>query len=330
MSETGEAGQPTLRASFDAVILSRLRSIRWGNILFKAIFFALAAAIAGIAQFVTWPEGASPTNAQVVGICATIGVFLAALVSIVSEKDATREIEIAQRLHAKAEEYRERYESTVRDWPDIERMIALHLVTVLFRDALEGACLAMSGDERTLISSMTTLAERSLPAAAGFSYADEWTICVYAAEPVEGDCRFQLRLVEHLRAIKCGKDTARVWPEGRGVAGIAFSNASEIVVADLTSETARAVFKPSGLEREYDDDRYRSMVAIPILVQGAERPWGIVTATSRANGHFNHEHEEGIKPIEAIRALADYAALAVAMIDSRDRAANSPPITKSP
>ncbi len=325
MADQQDQRWPSVRGALNEITIARLRSVWRSTRLFRAIFFAFAAAIAGAAQFVTWEPTETPTTAQVVGICATVVVFLAALVAVISEKDSVREIELAQRAVGQAETLRERLEETARLWPNVDRMVALHQANSLFRDTLESACVAMVGDERQLLSGMTTLVERQLPAAAGFSYADQWTICLYKALPASGDCRFELHLVEHLRAIKCDKSTARIWQEGKGVAGVAFSNASEIMIEDLASDAARAVFKPSGMERNYDDDRYRSMVAVPILVQGDARPWGIVAATSDTVGHFNPDAEQGLKPVEAIRSFAKYAALAVAMIQARERAANPRP-----
>lgn len=327
MAKKNEKQQPSsIREALNAATIARLEAVWLGTRMYRAIFFALAAATAGAAQFITWGPTQSPTAAQVVGITATIVVFLAALISVFTERDAVREIEIAQRAVSRIEDLQDRLEENARLWPNVDRMVALHQATSLFRDHLESSCVAMVGDERTLLSGMTTLVRRQLPAAADFSLADQWTICLYKAEQITADCRFVLKLVEHLRALECSKGTAREWPEGIGVAGISFSNASEILIEDLTSDGARAIFKPAGMERIYDDDRYRSMVAVPIMVQGEAKPWGIVTATSDAVGHFNHDAEDGLKPVDAIRALAKYAALAVAMVQARDRAANPAPV----
>jgi len=327
MAKDVDGKSPSLRENLNSTILSRLQRVWLGTKLFRAIFFAGAAAVAGVCQYTTWPTNQPPNTSQVIGISATVVVFLAAALAVFIDQDATNEIAIAQRAVHRAEDLRERLEDTLRVWPNVERMVALHQAISLFRDHIESACVAMVGDESNLLSSMLTLGKRQLPSAAGFSYADQWTICLYRAEQIKGDCRFELKLIEHVRAIDCAKDEARVWPEGRGVAGIAFSNSSEVLIEDLTSEAARAVFKPSGMERTYDDDRYRSMVAIPILVQGNDKPWGMVTATSSNVGHFNHDPEDGLKPVEAMRALSRYAALAVAVVESRRRASQPPPTT---
>jgi hypothetical protein len=183
----------------------------------------------------------------------------------------------------------------------------------------------MTGDTETLISNLTKISARTLVIAAGFSLADQYTVCVYRAEAAAEPNRYELHLVEHIRAIDCEKGTARIWPEGKGVAGVAFSNASEILVADLSADGIRAVFQPDGLTRDYDDDRYRSIVAVPVHVEGNERPWGVVTATNDRPEHFNHLDQPGLKPEEAIRVLANYVALAVAVVQRREREKNPSP-----
>lgn len=192
-------------------------------------------------------------------------------------------------------------------------MASLHNAKSLFRDQLESACVNSYSIEQ-ILEGMVTLVKRTLPDAAGFTYSDTWTICLYRADEQAGKSdRYELKLVEHLRSIECDKSAARTWPEGKGVSGIAFSNASEIQIPDMSEPSALALYNSGENLRDYDSERYRSMVVVPILVQGLDRPWGVVAATSSYVGHFNNEDEDGLKPIEAIRALANYAALAVAI-----------------
>jgi len=308
-----------LRSQLNQITRERLRSASLASRLMNALFVAAAAALAGVAQFWTWPDGSSPSIAQILGIAGTGVVFLAASIRVLSEKGLDGELRTAHELIAHAEDTRERLAEAERLKPDTDRMIALYSATRLMRDALEQASVAMVGNEVGLVSTMTTLAGPELVAAAGFSLSDQYTISVYEARPLTDGCRYGLHLIEHIRAIPCDKHEARVWPEGRGATGVAFSNSAEIIVDDLTTDTAKSVFGMPDLRRKYDDDRYLSMVAVPILVEGDDRPWGVVAATNDRIGHFNHTQEEGLKTQEAIRALAKYAALAVAMLRSRNR-----------
>jgi hypothetical protein len=311
-----------LREKLNTVTVSRLRAAWRASKYQRAIFIAGAAGTAGAAQFWTWPVGTSPTNAQVVGIVATFVVAIAAIGTIIGDRDASKEIAVAQDALKRAETSQERLDEILRLAPDTDRMIALHQATRLMRDAIEQSTVAMTGDETNLVALLLTIAKQQLALAAGFNLADQYTMCVYKARPAADGCRFELHLIEHDRAIPCDKESARVWPEGRGVAGIAFSKSAEIVVEDLATDDAKAIFSTPEreLRRDYDDDRYRSIVATPIKVVPDGRPWGMVVATIDRVGHFNHAQEQGLKPEQAIRALAGFAALAVAVIRARDRA----------
>lgn len=313
------------RVELNARISARLRSAWTASKLLRGCFVAGGAALAGAAQFWTWPDGGNPSSAQIVGIGATVAVFLAAFISILTDKDASEELRLAHIAAAYAEDAQDKAEEISRLFPDIERMIALYNSTLLMRGALEHATVAMVGDETHLVATLLKLADKQIAIAAGFNLSDQYTICVFQAAMGADGCRYELQLVAHYRAIECAVTTARTWPEGQGVAGVAFSNSMEIIVGDLTQDSARAVFSAPGMQRSYDDDRYRSIVAVPVLVEGNAKPWGVVVATNDREGHFNHDQKPGLKPEEAIRALANYAALAVAMVQSRERGKSPSP-----
>lgn len=315
-----------LRTRVTAAFVSRARSAHLASRLYKGVFFALAAGIAGAMQFVSWSAGEHPTTAQLIGISATVVVLVASIVSVITERDSSAELAIAQQAITRTQELEDEVRETIELWPDIDRMIALYQATKVMRDVIEQATVAMAGDESALIATLLRLSARLIVVAAGFTLGDQWTVCFFRADQVVGDCRYELRMIAHDRTIPCDINAARVWPEGVGVAGVAFSNRQEMVIADLASNQVRAIFQPPQLVRPYDDDRYRSMVAVPISVEGLDRPWGIITATNDRVAHFNHDHSSGLKPEEAIRALADYAALAIAMVRNSDRATTARPV----
>jgi hypothetical protein len=315
----------SLRRTLTEAFTARANAAHRATKLYRTVFFALAAGIAGAMQFWSWKPNEQPSTPQLIGIAATVVVFAASVIAILTDKDSARELDLAQRAVERAQELEDEAADLVSAWPDIDRMIELYQMTKILRDTLEQASIAMAGDQIGLLASMLKLVERSLIIAAGFSTADQHTVCVYQAVPVQGDCRFELRLVAHSRTHECKLSEARTWPEGRGVAGIAFSNNQEILIADLAAPAAQAIFQPVDLTRRYDDDRYRSIIAAPVAVAGSDRPWGIITATSDRVGHFNHDQETGLKPEEAIRVLANYAALSVAIMDARERARSASP-----
>ncbi|HEX8300721.1 GAF domain-containing protein [Sphingomonas sp.] len=165
----------------------------------------------------------------------------------------------------------------------------------------------------------TTL--RSLPISMGFQQADRWTICVYRASLNPQTDRYDLICVAHNRAIKCNASEARPWSEGIGVSGISYSNRSEIIVPNLQSASLGSMFNLAAGARDYDDERYRSIVSVPVKVDGQDRPWGVVVATSDRVDHFTPDDETGLKTTEPVRSLAGMVALAAAMCDrSHDHA----------
>jgi hypothetical protein len=305
------------RAELHKATLSRLKGHSLFLKLFNSVLIAGAAAAAGIAQFLTWPEGTPPAPAQVVGITATAVVFLAAVVNHFGEKNTADEVAAAHSAQREAEVIQEKLNETFERLPDIDRILALVEAHRLMRDGLEGAVVGELEDEAKLAALMMRVAELPLLKAAGFRTGDLYTVSLYQARRAPDGCRFELHLVEDLRALPCDRTEARVWPEGRGATGIAFSKAAEIIVPDLTNPTARSIFDSPDLHKNYDDDRYLSIVAVPIMVQGDTHPWGIVASTNDLPAHFNHLDEDGIKNEEAIRALAHYAALAVAIARRR-------------
>ena len=311
MSDTSRLTK--LRSQVNDAVVQQLNSASRFYKAFQGVFILAAVAVAGVCQYTTWPDQGSPSISQIIGIVATIVVFLASLISLMGKRGSTEVLSTAQRAVHQTEVLQERLDRGLREWPDVEAMVALHSATSLFRDVLESAA-AQKASLSQVLENMVGVVERTLPAAAAFTYSDPWTICLYKADLIDSsNDRHELKLVEHLRAIKCDKSSARAWPEGRGVSGVAFSNSSEIQIPDMTEASAVALYQSAGNVKSYDADRYRSMIVVPIKVQGMSKPWGVVAATSSSSYHFNDDDETGLKPAEAIRALANYAALAVAM-----------------
>ena len=55
------------------------------------------------------------------------------------------------------------------------------------------------------------------------------------------------------------------------------------------------------------------MIAVPIMVDGDNVPWGIVSATNDRVNHFSAEQANGLSTLEGARALAGMMALGVAI-----------------
>jgi hypothetical protein len=280
----------------------------------KVGLIAIGSAAISIATFLDFPK-TGPTNAQILGILAAIIVAVGAVFVIVTEEDAPKNLALAQEAVERARDLEARFEVVGELSGSIDRLISLYQAQSVMRGVIERLASAPDGSEDAVITAMLKACERLLPIAMDFAQADVWTIGVYKAVPSAEHGKVDLKCIAHKRAIDCSLDKARVWREGTGIAGVAYSNGREVIIPDLLAEGMKAVFgSPANEARDYDVERYRSMVAMPIDVYGLEKPWGVVTATSDNPGHFSAQERHGVKPEEGARALANMAALAVAVI----------------
>lgn len=289
---------------------------KWASKFVKAMFVAVGALIAGVAQFLQIPPGEAPSSVQVIGIAATLVAFLGSLFVLFTDEDASEELAAARRA---TEELRDTMEE-LESFPDyegaLEQQAYLYQSATLMRSAIERAVVS-NDNAHAAVRALVQLTLRTLPVALGVAQADRWTICVYRAEETETG-RDKLVCIAHNRAIMCDVEKARTWEEGVGVAGIAYANRQEIVVPNMHHAGLGSVFNIAAGARDYDADRYRSMAAVPVRVDGLPKPWGVVVATNDRYGHFSLNDDIGPQNVEGVRLLAGMVALAAAICDGTD------------
>ena len=116
----------------------------------------------------------------------------------------------------------------------------------------------------------------------------------------------------HVRSEPCELKNARPWREGVGVGGVAVAKNDEVVVPDLDDPAVGTAFRlDKNMVKDQDRDRYKSICAVPVAVGHAERPWGVVIATSNVPSHFGAVGGEVVEFEEAVRALAGLVALCI-------------------
>ena len=306
------------------------KSVERASKFVKSILVLGGATLAGIAQFVTWPDGNSPEPWQVVGIAATFIVALGGIYSLFTEQDAANAVREAERAVEAAQEFRAQIKDFEGLFAEYDRLAETYRLCLMLRSALEQAGVGFVGDTDTQLFELFDMVGRHLAIAAGFAQADRWTIGLYKAQPSAEVGKAELRCIAQRRALPCDLTEARIWPEGVGIAGIAYTNGREVIIPDLRTDGMQAVFGPRNQSKKYDAEPYASMVAVPINVAGHEKPWGVVTATSDRVGHFSSDGDPGFKTDEPIRAFAAFVALAVAMRETISRAHAAPPIETSP
>lgn len=303
-----------LRDRLNTTVVDRLKKARRASLFVKISLLAVASAIVAVAQLAQVPLGSTLNTWQVTGIAASFFVAVGAVFIAITEDDASKELAIAADTIEQAQQYQDTIEELNDIFSSLDRTIELYQAVMSMRSSIEAMIASKISDDVAAASTLLTVSGRSLAIAMDFAQSDQWTICVFKAE-IGADSRAQLRCIAHTRAIDCDLDKARVWDEGVGIAGVSYSNGGEVIIPDMTADGLRTVFaSPKAEVRDYDDERYRSMAAMPIVVDGMERPWGIVVCTSDQAGHFQPDGTTGAKTHEGGRALSGMIALAVAAV----------------
>ena len=284
----------------------------------KGVLVIGGAAVAGLCQFITWSPHDSPTAAEVIGMAATFIVAIGGVYVLFTEQEAVTAIEVASNaleevaLHAAERAELSEYLAS------FDRASETYRMCLTLRDAIEESTV-VSPTVDDLVKRIFELASRLVWIAAGFESSDPYTIGIYKAVPTVEPHRHDLKCLVQSRAIPCLVEDARVWPEGIGITGIAYSNAREVIVPDLREEGMAAIFGPKNLTKRYDRERYVSMAAVPIMVTGQAKPWGVLNATSDREDHFSALRDPGFKSDEPLRALAAFIGLAISVQEALAR-----------
>lgn len=291
------------------------------------IVIAACALVIALAHTEPIPE---MTGWDLIGLIAVVVVFFSSLVLVGTETDSGNELEFARAALAAAQEQQTITQVQARKFNEIEavyeseleRMSHLQAGRDLIRTIIEGVASSPTvQDEITVITRLLNQAQRALLIAHGFQLNEHYTICIYRAERDASSQRVTLRCAAHLRAIMCDVAVARPWPEGIGVAGMAYARNAEIVVPDLTAPELGTLYELPE-KRTDDDNKYRSIVGEPIVPEGGEL-WGVLTATSSEPGHFSLDDR---RYVDVAQSLAGMIALAISV----NRAKKSEPARPAP
>jgi hypothetical protein len=293
------------------VFVERAAKFKRASLFAKIAFISIGSAVAAIAQLAQFPS-TGPTAWQIAGIGASVIVAVGGIFVWITEDDAPRELSMARKAVEKAREALVGYQELYEIASENDRLVYLIQAIYLMRSVIEQAA-GSSTTETRMAHLVLEACDRSLPIAMGFQQADQWTLGVYEARPLDGTRR-ELVCVATKRAIGCDPTTARKWKEGTGIAGVSYSVRDEVIIPDLQAEGISSVFGTATNEvRDYDTERYRSMVAVPIMVGKDVEPWGVVAATNDRVAHFSTSQRNGLSNVEGARALANMIALGAAV-----------------
>ena len=255
---------------------------------------------------------------QFIGIIASGIVALGGFALLILEQDAASELSTAGRFfdftRQLVDEKRDHQAQLELLNRDIERFAALNTAVNALREFVEQAAAAKNANLQAIVGAALKSARPHLLKALDFRIGDSWTICVYKAEPAADVGKAALRLFAHEREIDCEKKQARLWTEGEGNVGQVYAKRKALIIADmLAAEMKKACGPWYNNTRLKDDERYRSLATVPILIGRSSTAWGVVVGTTSKPGHFNENPNLGLKTHEPILELAAMIALAAAV-----------------
>ncbi|WP_342150412.1 GAF domain-containing protein [Methylorubrum sp. SB2] len=286
---------------------------QWIASLAAKIMFAVFSTISVIAQF-TGEQNFTASN--YVGIGSAAVAVLGAIFIAVAEKDSSDELEIARQAVVAAQDERQALQQAIWEYADIDefnneqiRAKELYQAVNTMRGVIEATIHEDYVPVQRSISILLETASRSLDIAIGYRTAEHHTLCVYQTMQADNGDKY-LQCIAQSRTVPCNIDDARRWPSGVGVAGAALARGTEVVVPDMNALQIGTLY--ADLVKNEDAERYRSIAAVPILAHGHGSAWGVVVGTSDQANHFEVGPDHtGVQTVEAVRALAGMAALAV-------------------
>lgn len=306
----------SLKASLSSQLQNYARALRRAARFVKIILIIGGAALASVALTIDLAHANHEISPwSVAGLIGAGLVAVGATFDAIRETDAASALAEANRaLEAAAERQElldEAFQERGRFDTAVVRGLELYNSMDVMRGVIEQSLSVSDGALSTILQNCLSAAGDSLLVAFGFEIKDIWTICIFMAQPAQESGKTELRCVAHLRKIPCDTSQARIWPEGVGVAGIAYSTNHEIIIQNMAAPEHDEVFKLGSNAREYDGKRYASMVAAPINVGADPKPWGVAVVTSDRPNHFVRETLYGVATAEPIRAIASMTALAI-------------------
>ena len=322
-----DTGLQGLRASIGVAFARKARKVALASRYVKVLLVLGGALLAGACAVFgsgpIWPL----TVAQILGIFGSLLAFAGGFFVAFVEDDSAEELDQSRRALDEAIAY-ERQSSEILDqlfdYEDaVNRLTSLYTSVSVGRGMIEQGLSANVSSEVDLVGACLKTMKSDLKVTLGFALTDFWTIAIYqAVESGEPGGRM-LRCVAHDRSVDCEINDARTWPLGVGVGGITLAKNDEVVVPDLADDKVGTAFRlDKSLIKSQDSERYRSMFAVPISVGQDKNPWGVAMATSNQPSHFGSALGPGVKPEEAVRALAGFSALAIEVSRSNSRAKN--------
>lgn len=288
------------------------RWVRTVSTFVKVVLVLGGALLLGIAKFAGLPT--TPFNYQnFLGVVGAMAAFVGGLLLILLDKDlSTKLVEAAeavselQKIQSSASQLGE---LIARAEERAKRSAALAAVARTLRIGVERT-LSQSPNLEAATSGLLDLVLVDLQEAMALTSAEHWTISIYQAE----GSPIVLRRIATRRSERLEERSAsREWEPGEGHIGTTFSRKREVVLDDVNEPDIKPHLNtPPAKDLPTDAQRYRSIAAMPVLVDPMPHPWGVAIATSSRAGRFSYvDRSDGGEHAEAMRIFAGMIALAV-------------------
>ena len=266
---------------------------------------ALAAGVAGL-----WPDPPDDSVPwpQIIGVIGAAAAFLGGVILVVIERgfgkqlrDAEKAIDVAV---TKQREIERREAELERARTAHDRKLQHVRTTQSFLDVADQT-LASQLDISQAIDSLFNYSERPLVAAMGCEPGEAYVISVFQWQEDQGELT---RISARYSDRSSETEPTRSWGPGEGFSGTAWQRNAQIVIEDTYDGVVKSVFHvPDDKTRPYDEERYVSVVCIPIRPEAlgeTMHPWGILTVTSDRFGRFAYlEGEYESSSVEVVRSL---------------------------
>lgn len=312
-----------VRNALYRAISKRHGDLKISKIAISAIFIGLGSAVATVSQVVT--KSGPYTGADWLSLTLMTVVFVGSILIAVLDARSDDTIERARLAIDMANEYQREAEAG-----DVDLVIAnvsydqlWHLTQALMQMRAQCEVLLRETDVQTIDDVLRVFmagSDRLLRVAFGFEQDHRHTILIYQAVP-DGD-DVVLKCIAQDRSIKCELSNAFAFPNGVGVPGLSYGRSRELLVSDLMEKESQAVFSIPGKVVE-DPTLYRSAIAIPVKLDPAKRPWGVLVTTIDQPDYFVGQNGGYLDHLTTARFLADAVSLLVAAAQRQPGYANA-------
>ena len=180
-------------------------------------------------------------------------------------------------------------------------------------EVVEASLVTNSGNVPKTAEGMLRNAVQSIRSAVEYKGVDFFTITIFQKVAGSGE-EVMRRIAAEWTNPELALKGGRSWKLGSGYTGMAWQNALHNPNGDVViGDTAEPLIRTQYPVDPYDPEReclYRSVAAIPILVDSGNEVWGVVTATTDRPNVFVRDRENiKVQNVEMVRDIARIAAL---------------------